>query len=43
MPINEVAATAVIATPELISPGDATEVGAHRLELVEASDGLGSA
>jgi hypothetical protein len=43
MPINEVAATTVIATPELISPGDATEAGTDRLELVERPDGLGSA
>jgi hypothetical protein len=40
MPINEVAVTAVIATPELISPGDATEAGADGLELVEGPDGL---
>jgi hypothetical protein len=38
MPINEVAVTAVIATPELISPGDATEAGADGLELVEGPD-----
>ena len=43
MPINEVAVTAVIATPELISPGDATEAGADGLELVEGPDQLGFA
>lgn len=41
MPINEVAVTAVIATPELISPGDATKAGADRLELVERPHELG--
>jgi hypothetical protein len=40
MPINEVAVTAVIATPELISPGAATEAGADRLELVDRPDGV---
>ncbi|HEX6566622.1 MAG TPA: hypothetical protein VF020_20190 [Chthoniobacterales bacterium] len=35
MPTNEVAAIAVIAPPELISPGDATEAGTDRLDLVE--------
>jgi hypothetical protein len=43
MPINEVAVTAVIATPELISPGDATEAGADGLELVEGPVQLGFA
>ena len=40
MPISEVAVTAVIAPPELISPGDATEAGADGLELVDGLDGL---
>jgi hypothetical protein len=43
MPINEVAVTAVIATPELISPDDAMEAGADGLELVKGPVGLGFA
>ena len=43
MPISEVAVTAVIAAPELINPGDATEAGADGLELVAGPDGLGFA
>jgi hypothetical protein len=43
MPINEAAVTAVIAAPELISPGDAMEAGADRLELVERPGELGFA
>ena len=43
MPISEVAVTAVMAAPGLINPGDATEAGADRLELVEGPDGLGLA
>jgi hypothetical protein len=40
MLINEVAVTAVMATPELISPGEATAAGADRLERVGRPDGV---
>ena len=43
MPINEVAVTAVMANPELISPGDASEAGVGGLELAAGPDGSGFA
>ena len=43
LPINEVAVTAVMAKPELISPGDAPETGVDGLELATGLGGRGFA